>query len=733
MRNKRWLILLIVGFLLIPFNVLVPDASGEIWENEYGKLEIYPDVSTGIITQVQYCNLTSYVDDVEIDVTFRFDIQIGNPDIWIWRNMSHWVSVPDYGMIQSNFTLVNISDIVVIPEPEFVDFGDIPSVFYRQGTACHWDGVEWWNGTFNVGFDSMEWLNPEHTEARFYYEYYGVVGSHLEEQYWFDWDNIKSLFSHVEHEGKHHYYIRSWMIKDQLYQFKWSYDVPLGSDGKWDLMAKLSSDPLGTWRVSIDPWWDSDWSYYKMITIESDYIATDLTYFPVLVNSTDAAMIAKCDGGDSVRFLSLDNSSEFAYQIEEWNPGDFTIHVNISETLTSGSDYQFLMYYGNAGASDNQNPSGVWDSNYIAVWHMNNLTDSTSYNVDLTNSGASSGAVGKVGSCYDFEDSEGDYMYHATFLDNMPSSDSLTVEIWTNFEQDNSENNNILGKSNDDGVNRFVCRRLVSNGLFDLYAEAGNDGGHSVQTTEVCIDSVWYYLSFIYDADVENKIKHNDSGLVVDGETIGAIGDGSDGNFQIARWTTGTAHFDGLLDEIRISDSVRNESWLNASFHSQNQSSHLGSFLSWGSEQTAPPGVNPPTISSEYPTNESVDITLFPVLGATIADADVDSMNITWYSNVSGSWVVIGTNLSDVYNGTYYQKFDDFGIYGLTYWWNVSVTDGTYIVDSGVFSFTAESTPSASGGGGMSSNSGVALALGVAGGLLGGMVGVVMHRRRREG
>ena len=203
MKNKRWLILLIAGFLLIPVNVLVPDAGGETWENQYGRLEVYPDVSTGIITQVQYCDLTSYIDDAEIDVTFRFDIPVRNPDIWIWRNISHWVRVPDYGMRGANFTLVNISNIIVIPEPEFVDFGDIPSDYYRQGTASFWDGMDWWNGTFNIGFDSFEWLNPEHTEATFYYEYYGIVGYHYEDQYWFDWDNIKHLFSHVEHNGKH--------------------------------------------------------------------------------------------------------------------------------------------------------------------------------------------------------------------------------------------------------------------------------------------------------------------------------------------------------------------------------------------------------------------------------------------------------------------------------------------------------------------------------------------------
>lgn len=49
------------------------------------------------------------------------------------------------------------------------------------------------------------------------------------------------------------------------------------------------------------------------------------------------------------------------------------------------------------------------------------------------------------------------------------------------------------------------------------------------------------------------------------------------------------------------------------------------------------------TISSPYPANQSVDVELTPTLNITINDADGHDMNITWYSNSSGSWEVFGT------------------------------------------------------------------------------------------
>lgn len=50
-----------------------------------------------------------------------------------------------------------------------------------------------------------------------------------------------------------------------------------------------------------------------------------------------------------------------------------------------------------------------------------------------------------------------------------------------------------------------------------------------------------------------------------------------------------------------------------------------------------------PVVSSPYPANTSVDVEINPTLNITINDADGNDMNLTWYSNSSGSWEVFGT------------------------------------------------------------------------------------------
>ncbi|EMR74269.1 protein of unknown function (DUF2341), partial [Thermoplasmatales archaeon SCGC AB-539-N05] len=98
---------------------------------------------------------------------------------------------------------------------------------------------------------------------------------------------------------------------------------------------------------------------------------------------------------------------------------------------------------------------------------------------------------------------------------------------------------------------------------------------------------------------------------------------------------------------------------------------------------------NIPTIASEGPGNGSTGISLTPQMNITINDLDGDSMTLTWYSNSSDSWQPFGTNTS-CSNGTYHQTNSNFSNYGKTYYWNVSVNDGTDTNTSATYHFTTE-------------------------------------------
>ena len=87
------------------------------------------------------------------------------------------------------------------------------------------------------------------------------------------------------------------------------------------------------------------------------------------------------------------HSTKFPHEIENCDlilNNQFTAWVKIP-TIDDTTDTEFFMYYGNPSAANQEDiAGGVWDSNYVGVWHLNNndFLDSTSNNIHGTNSGS---------------------------------------------------------------------------------------------------------------------------------------------------------------------------------------------------------------------------------------------------------------------------------------------------------------------------------------------------------
>jgi hypothetical protein len=93
-----------------------------------------------------------------------------------------------------------------------------------------------------------------------------------------------------------------------------------------------------------------------------------------------------------------------------------------------------------------------------------------------------------------------------------------------------------------------------------------------------------------------------------------------------------------------------------------------------------------PSVSGIYPVNGAIGIPITPTMNLTISDADGDTMNLTWWSNSSGSWQIFGTNNS-ITNGTYHQTFSNATVNGQWWYWKYNISDGHSYVESNVLSF----------------------------------------------
>jgi len=558
--------------------------------------------------------------------------------------------------------------------------------------------------TLIIAFESQEHIDDDY---RFFYLDLGVLTQYWNETF-FDWKDTNLDFNVInyEHGGMDKwYYITHSVIQDKEYRFRAWVDIPFGrlngTDGKYWWALKPSSESIheaiqNNHFYALDPWWDSNWNFFRTITLASSFIDNPLNEFPILVKIPDATA-DKCDGGDSIRFLNTDNSTEYPYEIEDWTDGnDRLVWVNISR-VESGSDTVILMYYNNSGASDNQQPTKVWNSEYLAVYHLNdasgNPQDSTVNENDLLNYGADYGATGAVGDGMALVIANTDWL---TCPISSGLEPEMSFECWTLFTDVDATTDYvwITDEQTADYYYRMVSHTDYGNN-FRCSAYDTSSGYRNIEpdTTTIKVD-IFYHFQY--------TLKENsDTYLYVNGTQEGTIAVGTlkDHNTvtncnYLGRYYTESGYLGGTLDEVRFSTTRRNASWAKADYHTQNYSN---GFLAWGSEVSAPPPNNAPVQSSPLVwdgTTADINHTdvIIPVVSfnITIADQDADKMTLTVRSNESGTWQDVNSS-GNLGNGTYSNNTNVSWVdsYNTKYWISFNLTDGTDW-DNNTYYFTTE-------------------------------------------
>ena len=86
---------------------------------------------------------------------------------------------------------------------------------------------------------------------------------------------------------------------------------------------------------------------------------------------------------------------------------------------------------------------------------------------------------------------------------------------------------------------------------------------------------------------------------------------------------------------------------------------------------------NPPSVDLISPENGSTGVSLQPSCQIWAKDLDGGTLDVYWYENTTGSWVLRNTNSSVSANSIVSYNFTQFNSYYTTYWWRVAVNDST--------------------------------------------------------
>jgi hypothetical protein len=336
--------------------------------------------------------------------------------------------------------------------------------------------------------------------------------------------------------------------------------------------------------VIIKPWLEG-WSYRTKITIDNTKIDEDLTDFPVLVKLTNANFDfskARSDGYD-IRFTSSDGTTELKYDRERHDSVNelAEYHVKVP-SIASSTDTEIYIYYGKADATDGEDKANTWDSNFVARYDMTDtststISDSTSNDYHGTKKGANEPiqADSKIGKAQDFDGSD----------DRIGLGNPANL----NFDGIKPFSISALIKPDAIGASRMIFARfnggvlghyyliMTSSGVIGLLREVYP---WTVNGTTVMEAGNWYHVVGTYDGTAMRVYLN---GSLDGGPTnSGSVANNSLNVYIGCRLNGGSPDlfFDGLLDEVRISNTARSAAWIKAEYNSGNNS-----LLSLGGEE----------------------------------------------------------------------------------------------------------------------------------------------------
>jgi RHS repeat-associated protein len=335
------------------------------------------------------------------------------------------------------------------------------------------------------------------------------------------------------------------------------------------------------------------YNFERIVLVDHTKIAnTDQANFPLLINSKDSAFATVGNGGhvtnasgyDIVFSTDPNGFTKLDHELESYNPqtGQVNAWVRLP-TLSHTADTVIYMFYGNAAVTTSQqNPSGVWDSNFLEVLHLDEGSGTTVF--DSTANGNNGSKVSSISpAAISGGEIAGAQSFNGTtdFIALPPSMTgnrtTFSVSFWTNSIDTGSNPNywnqpQFFGDSTA-GNNSGDFGVTTNSGVLGMWSGLNGAGDDFFLTNTVIDDAKWHRIDAVNDASV---IK-----LYLDGQEVGqSLAAGLPMDYS--GWYLGAQHYQfggaafyhqGDIDEFRVSQSVRTADWIATEYNNQHSPS----------------------------------------------------------------------------------------------------------------------------------------------------------------
>ncbi len=375
------------------------------------------------------------------------------------------------------------------------------------------------------------------------------------------------------------------------------------------------------WKLS------NGYSYQRAIVIDHTKVPnTDQASFPLLFSSTDPLLKTVANGGhlssasgfDIIFAADAACATKLNHEVETWNgaTGQFRAWVQIP-TLSHSADTTIYLCYGNPGVTaDQSNKTGVWDANYVAVYHLSDGTALSAADSTGKNNAVVVGATATAGQI----DGAGQFGYGTDLGTGLKAdSTNLTAEAWVNPQFSYYEwivaYPTIVGAVDNNGVAGWSL--FYQTDHWNFYAARTGSGTYAFtppfNSDAAMGRGTWQHLA--------GTVSNNAATLYLNGSPIGSGANsragsgssvGSASNLQIGNnpnFTGVDPYWYGSLDEVRISSVARSADWIATEYNNQNSPS---TFYTLSGENTGALSIAPPAATLHASETQQFTVTVPP-------------------------------------------------------------------------------------------------------------------------
>jgi len=354
------------------------------------------------------------------------------------------------------------------------------------------------------------------------------------------------------------------------------------------------------------------WGRKCELVVQYGKVDANCTDFPVLITEdtlpseifdADGSYPALSGGGD-IRFSSDSaGSTQLPCEIESFvtdnDPANGKAAVWVKRTLSSSGDTSVWIWYNKSGETQpaedgTYGKENVWDSNYKMVQHMNQdpsgsspqMIDSTSNDNDGTSAGTmTSGDLvdGQIGKGIEFDVTDDEINISTSA--SLDALDEATISVWVKTDDNTKSNQAIVTfyKSDTDRVQlKFALDSIrIYNDIDDI--------GSGVNSASFVQNDTYYFVTFKVTGTTWTAYVNDEGSAKISNDFGKSFADLANGFYaQIANAVISDQFFGGVMDEIKISNTVRIAGWVTTEYNNQYAPS---TFIIEGAPE--PGGINP--------------------------------------------------------------------------------------------------------------------------------------------